>query len=186
MQLHILARPLAVSVFTVLLAFSAAVLAQADYAATLKPGARITVDIAGYKYQGTYTGPAKCRDGGQCVGVTDDNGVKKQLLPRYIKPPEAGAAAKAVAGRTDRPSGRHTCSAFGGGQMITIPGFTLKDNGSFTDHAGTGKWAWDAATSTVSFSGGAWNGQKARKQSNGSLQVLRANGSLGSTTCSKA
>ncbi|MES2282724.1 MAG: hypothetical protein V4542_15030 [Pseudomonadota bacterium] len=179
------------TLFSRLSAFSAFVIpafvwAQADYAATLKPGARVTVDIAGYKYQGTYTGPTKCRDGGQCVGVTDDDGVKKQLLPRYIKPPQAGAAAKAEAGRSTKPVGLHVCRAYSGGMLINVGKFTLNDNGTFRDQSGGGRWTWDAANSMVSFSGGAWNGQKARKLSDGSLNVQRADGGGGgATSCTK-
>jgi hypothetical protein len=160
--------------------------AQADYARTLKPGARITVDIAGYTYQGTYTGPTTCRDGAACVAVTDDDGNRKQLLPRFIKPPRAGAAARAEAGRSTVPSGKHVCRAFSGGMLINVGQFTLRDNGTFTDQAGGGRWSWDAATSMVSFSGGAWNGQKARKLSDGSLNVQRAGGGGGgATSCYK-
>lgn len=157
--------------------------AQADYARTLSPGARVTVDIAGYKYQATYTGPTTCRDGAACVAVTDDDGNRKQLLPRFIRPPQAGAAARAEAGRSNLPSGKHVCRAFSGGMLINVGQFTLRDNGSFSDQAGGGRWSWDAATSMVSFSGGAWNGQKARKMSDGSLNVQRAGGGGGATSC---
>lgn len=186
MHLYSLFRPLALSAFAASLVCGGPVHAQADYAATLKPGSRVTVDIAGYKYQGTYTGPTKCNDGDNCLAVTDDDGVKKQIRPRHIKPPQAGGAAKAEAGRSTKPSGQHVCRAFSGGMLINVGKFTLNDNGSFKDQRGGGRWTWDAANSMVSFSGGAWNGQKARKLADGSLNVQRADGGGGgATSCTR-
>ncbi|RYX89836.1 MAG: hypothetical protein EOO28_31550 [Comamonadaceae bacterium] len=156
------------------------------FATSLKPGDRVTVDIAGYKYQAVFKKYSECRNGdGKCGTITDGDGNTKDVLIRYFNPPAAGAAKAAAANKGTLPTGKFNCFFFSG-YLQSIPGFTLAPGGKFTDHVGTGKYTWDAATGIISFTGGAWNGQKVRTDSQGGLGVLKKDGSLGAVSCSKA
>jgi hypothetical protein len=170
-------------------ALASAALAQpadAGFATSRKSGDRVTVDIAGYRYQATVKAYKACRDGdGRCVTITDDDGVTKEVLVRYLKPPVAGSAQTAAANKGTLPQGKFNCY-FYSGYLQNVPGFTLSPGGRFSDHVGSGQYSWDAASGVISFKGGAWNGQKVRTDSRGGLQVLKADGSAGAVSCSKA
>lgn len=170
-----------------LLAPAAALAQNSAFSTSLKPGDRITVDIAGYKYQAAFKSYVDCRNGdGKCGRITDDDGNTKDVLLRYFKPPAPGAAQAAAANKGTLPAaGKYSCHFFAG-TLQNVPGFTLAANGKFSDHAGSGQYTWDAATGTISFKGGAWNGQKVRTNSRGGLQVLKENGSPGAVSCGKA
>ncbi len=156
------------------------------FAKSLKPGDRITVDIAGYKYQAVFKKYTACRStDGTCGTITDDDGNTKDVMIRYFKPPAAGAAQTAAANKGTLPSGKFNCY-FYSGYLQNVPGFTLAAGGNFTDHVGKGKYTWDAATGVISFKGGAWNNQKVKTDSKGGLSVLKADGSAGAVSCSKA
>ena len=157
------------------------------FATSLKSGDRITVDIAGYRYQAVFKSYVDCKSGdGKCGRITDDDGNTKDVLVRYFKPPAAGAAQTAAASKGTLPGpGKYNCYFFSG-YLQNVPGFTLAAGGRFTDHSGTGQYSWDAATGTIAFKGGAWNGQKVRTDSKGKLRVLKENGFAGAVSCSKA
>ncbi len=166
--------------------FALAQTAGDGFATSRKAGDRVTVDIAGYKYQATVQGYTACRDGdGRCARIKDDDGVTKEVLVRYLKPPVAGSAQTAAANKGTLPQGKFNCYFFSG-YLQNVPGFTLAGGGRFSDHVGSGQYTWDAASGTISFKGGAWNGQKVRTDSRGGLQVLKADGSAGAVSCSKA
>lgn len=177
---------LAIAIAAMLVPFAA--LAQnTAFATGLKAGDRITVDIAGYKYQAVFKSYVDCRDGdGKCGRITDDDGNTKDVLVRFFKPPAAGAAQAAAANKGTAPAaGKYNCYFFSG-YLQNVPGFTLATGGKFSDHSGSGQYSWDAATGTLAFKGGAWNGQKVRTDSKGGLRVLKENGSAGAVSCSKA
>lgn len=157
------------------------------FATSLKPGDRITVNIAGYKYQAVFKSYVDCRKGdGKCGLITNDDGNTRDVLIRYFEPPAAGAAKTAAANKANIPAaGKYNCHFFAG-MLQNVPGFTLAANGKFSDHSGSGQYTWDAATGTISFKGGAWNGQKVRTDSKGGLRVLKENGSPGAVSCGKA
>jgi len=177
---------LALALFAAAPLASLAQTAKSPFSTGLKPGERITVDIAGYKYQAVFKSYVSCSSGdGKCGRITDDDGNTRDVLIRYFKAPAAGAAQTAAANKGALPFGKFNCY-FYSGYLQNVPGFTLAAGGRFSDHVGTGKYAWDAATGTVAFSGGAWNGQKVRINSKGGLQVLKADGSSGAVSCSQA
>ncbi len=98
----------------------------------------------------------------------------------------ASSVALAQATKEKEPAagptpGKYTCTFFAG-TLQNVPGFTLQDGGSFTDHKGSGTWTF--ANGIVSFSGSAWNGQRAKNIGAGKLRVLKENGGLGAVTCS--
>lgn len=158
----------------------------AAFARGLKPGDRVTVDIAGFKYPATFKKIAPCtRDNGPCAFVDNDDGQQREILFRHLRPATGPSAAQVQAGRKIAPAGKHNCYYYSG-MLVNVPGFTLGGGGQFTDHAGSGRWSWDAVTSVLSFSGGAWNGQKLVKTADGTLQVLKPDGSRGAVTCSAA
>ena len=46
-----------------------------------------------------------------------------------------------------------------------------------------GGGTWRESGGVISFSGGAWNGQKAKRTGANKMQVLKDNGSMGAVTC---
>lgn len=166
----------------------AAVLALAAapaFAQSFTPGQRVQVDIAGYKYLGTFRGVVECprRGEGQCLRIDRDHGGSSDVLPRYVKPAPREAEAAQAKTMATAPSGKHTCTFFSG-TLQNIPGFTLEGGGRFTDHKGRGSWTFKDGV--IAFKGGAWDGQKARVMPDGSIRVLRDNGSPGAVTCSRS
>ncbi len=105
-------------------------------------------------------------------------------LAATLAAPAALAQGAANKGTMPAP-GKYTCH-FYSGYLQNVPGFTLAAGGKFSDHGGSGQYSWDAATSTIAFKGGAWNGQKVRADSKGGLRVLKENGSAGAVSCGKA
>lgn len=175
-----------------LFATGAAVAQSKGFAENLKPGQRVEVNIAGYKYVGTFKGYVKCNDGSACATILADDGGRTDTKLRFIHP--APANAQAAPGAASAPGatgatgaaggsvapGKYTC-AFFAGTLQTVPGFTLAAGGKFTDHKGSGTWR--EAGGVVSFSGSTWNGQKAKLTGNNKMQVLKENGSMGAVTC---
>jgi hypothetical protein len=156
--------------------------APAALAQQLAPGARVQVDIAGYKYQGSFLGYVDCprRGDGKCARIERDHGETAEVSLRYVAPAMAGSARKALAAPAP---GKYTCTFFSG-TLQNVPGFTLEGGGRFSDHKGRGQWSY--AEGVVVFRGGAWDGQKARMTGERRMQVLRENGSAGAVTCSSA
>jgi hypothetical protein len=175
-----------------LLASTGAIQATAADAAQMKAGQRVEVNIAGYRYKGVFKGYVKCNDGTACATIQADDGGKTDTRLKYIQPisgaaPAPPALAQSASGAGSATAGTYTCSFFAG-TLQTVPGFTLQAGGKFADHAGGGKFSYDASTGVIAFSGGAWNGQKAKFTGSASaqkFQVLKENGSMGAVTCSR-
>ncbi len=175
-------RPVCCAVFIACASVSPAMAQPKGFADNLKSGQRVEVNIAGYKYQGTFKGYVKCNDGAPCATILADDGGRTDTRLRYIHPSSAPAKTAAtpsgMAGGVT--SGKYTCTFFSG-TLQNIPGFTLHAGGKFTDHKGSGSWT--NAGGVISFTGSTWTGQKAKITGNGKMQVLKANGSMGAVTC---
>ena len=165
----------------VLLSFATTASVAQDFA----PGARVQVDIAGYKYQGTFRDYVECsrKGDGRCLRIDRDHGGTAEVKPRYVSAAPAGSAAARDKAVGSVPAGKYSCSFFSG-TLQNVPGFTLGAGGKFSDHAGRGTWTF--ANGVVAFSGGAWSGQKAKVTGEGRMQVLKDNGSPGAVTCGKS
>jgi hypothetical protein len=71
--------------------------------------------------------------------------------------------------------GRYHCVFFIGGQGLqTTPGFTIHSGGTYRHDGGTsGRFAFDAGRSVMTFQGGALDGQAGLVETKGSIAYIR-------------